>query len=180
MSETVYSSLDLALQEVATRSFYEDATVTPVLVHTPCNTPVYDDVMGDLPCDSCDTLTDSSSRVIGYLVTDDFGTSFSDDYIGWTYEEGFNWHDYGVTPDDHSRLHEAYEFYDSYRHVAYNLPSAVQHLLTGKPVTFAYLVAEADCQCDFTEEEREVVELEGCPHDHVAGWTLASKFHEEA
>jgi len=135
-------TLTEALQAIADRSFYEDATVTP---------------LGD-------------GR---YAVGDDFGTAYAGDSIMWSYDGGM---ELPANVADHSRLHEASEFYDAADHVAFNLPHAVELLEAGHAVTFAYTVVEAFCErtgdaADIDHNRCECLECDSGGTELV-GWAL--------
>ena len=134
-------TLTEALQAIADRSFYEDATVTPL----------------------------GNGR---YAVDDDFGTAYADNSIEWTYDAGMS---LPANVADHSRLHEASEFYDAAGHVSYNLPHAVELLEAGHAVTFAYAIVE-DSNC-FDGSGDVLTECEDCQCDRTAGWVLLAFDH---
>ena len=122
---TTYATIDEALTDIATRSFYESARV-------------YKDAGG-------------------YTV-EDWPTDI-EEYRAWSYRDGI---DLPAGTIDHSRTHEAYEFYDNAGHIRYNLPNAVEAIEDGQAVGFTYVIAEADCEDDVDE----------CDDDHLAGWAL--------
>ena len=129
-------TLTEALQAIADRSFYEDATITPL----------------------------GNGR---YTVEDDFNTAYAGDSIMWSYDGGM---ELPANVADHSRLHEASEFYDAASHVSYNLPHAVELLEAGHAVTFAYAIVE-DLNC-FDGSGDVLTECEECQCDLTVGWTL--------
>ena len=129
-------TLTEALQTIADRSFYEDATITP---------------LGN----GC------------YAVEDDSNTAYAGDSIEWSYDAGMT---LPANVTDHSRLHEASEFYDAAEHVSYNLPHAVELLEAGHAVTFAYAIVE-DSNC-FDGSGDTLTECEDCDCDLTVGWAL--------
>ena len=136
---THYDTLDAALQDIAKRTFYEDATVTPVNG--------------------------------GYDVDDDYATVFRDDALPYDVT-GVGW---PKRADDHSRLHEDYEFYDTAYHIRYNLSTAVSALEDGQPVTFAYAIVDA-ASCD-EDDCPESAQYE-CECDCTVGWALLAAIHD--
>ena len=127
-------TLDDALQAVAERSFYEDATVTP---------------SGDGT----------------YTVSDDYGTAYSGDDLGWTYSEGLDleWGNAGHARE-WTRVFEPFEYWDDAGHVRYNLPEAVEALERGRAVTFAYAVV-TDVDLVWSEEQQT-------GEDDIIGWCV--------
>lgn len=116
---TLYLTLDEALQDVASRSFYEDCKVTPL-------------------------LRAGSDRIEGYIVEDD--TSHATDDWQWTYDDGIRGRD---SVSEMSRLHDSYETYTHAEHIRYNMGESVEALENGIPVTFAYaIVDDADVTTD--------------------------------
>lgn len=110
--------LEVALQAVANRSFYEDTTISPLLSVVDAGR------VGD------------ASSVVGYWVTAQ-GAEISTDEVLWTYAGGIT----GGLPGESSRLHDAAEFYDNSDHVRYNLSESVEMLEHGQAaVSFAYVV----------------------------------------
>ena len=139
---THYDTLDAALQDIANRYFYDDATVTPVNG--------------------------------GYAVADDYATSFPDDVVLWDDVSGVDW---PTRADDHSRLHESYESYETAEHIRYNLSAAVEALEGGQAVTFAYAIVDA-LECDkYTCPQGAQFE---CECDRAVGWALLAAIHEVA
>ena len=133
---THYNTLDAALEDIAKRSFYEDATVAP----------------------------DEG----GFTVADDYATSFPGDVLFWDDVSGVDW---PARADDHSRLHESYESYDTAEHIRYNLSAAVEALEGGQSVTFAYTIVDAvACDDDHAYPEE-------CECDRTAGWALLAAIH---
>lgn len=133
---TIHATLTAALQDIAARSLYESATVTP---------------------------NDDGT----FTVEDDFATAWAGDGIQWTPQDGAEWPARAL---DHSRVHEAYEFYDDARHIAYNLPVAVATLEEGKPVTFAYdIVSDVSMERD---EDGNTLDDDGNLSDDLVGWAL--------
>lgn len=133
---THYNTLDAALQDIAKRSFYEDATV----------------IFGDG----------------GYTVADDYATSFPGDVLLWDDVSGVDW---PARADDHSRLHDPAEYYESAEHIRCNLSAAVEALEGGQAVTFAYAIVDA-VACDEHEHFGE------CECDRPAGWALLAAIHD--
>lgn len=132
---THYNTLDAALEDIAKRSFYEDATVTP----------------GEG----------------GYIVADDYATSFPGDVLLWDDVSGVDW---PARADDHSHLHEDYEYYETAGHIRYNLSAAVEALEGGQAVTFAYTIADADT-CEHSHPS-------DCECDLAVGWALLAAIHD--
>ena len=122
-----YLTLDEALQDIASRSFYEGARIERF-----------------------------DNKIWG--VSDDANPG-EESYV-WTYKNGAEYPDELL---DHSRVHEAWEFYDEAYHIRYNLSAAVEALEEGKPVIFHYVTLDAYC---------EDPEPEDCQEDHIAGWAL--------
>lgn len=135
-------TLDDALQAVAERSFYEDATVTP---------------SGDG----------------AYTVSDDYGTAYSGDDLGWTYAGGLDleWGNAGHARE-WTRVFEPFEYWDDAGHVRYNLPGAVEALERGRAVTFAYaVVANSDLAWD--DDSQEYADADGTTYDdNAVGWIV--------
>src|SRR5690625_3325771 len=125
----IYASLEHALEDIARRSFYEDATITPL------------------------------TSVGAYMVTDDANVVGTDDWY-WSREDGLQ---DAVSVSEASRLHEAYETYNSATHIRYSLPASVEALEEGRAVTFAYAI---------------VTDLDADDEDNIAGWILTSIIHE--
>ena len=114
LNHKVYLTLTDALDDIAGRSFYEDATVSPLV------------------------KADDDGTIYGYVVEDESGAYMSDEWE-WTYAGGIADRD---SVSETSRLHESYESYDAADHIRYNMPDAVEALEDGKVVTFAYAVVE--------------------------------------
>ena len=129
-------TLTEALQAIADRSFYEDATITPV-----------------------------GNGM--FTVNDDYNTAYAGDAIEWSYDAGMS---LPTNVTDHSRLHEASEFYDAASHVAFNIPHAVELLEAGHAVTFAYAIVD-DLNC-FDGSGDVLTECEDCQCDRTVGWVL--------
>ena len=137
---THYNTLSAALEDIAKRSFYEDATVTP----------------GEG----------------GYTVADDYGTSFPGDVLLWNDATGVDW---PSNADDHSRLHEDYEHYETAEHIRCNLSTAVEALEGGQAVTFAYAIVDSlECNEDTCPQGAQFE----CKCDRTAGWALLAAIHD--
>lgn len=132
-----YDTLDEALTDIANRSFYDDAVVSPEI----------------------DGTYSVEQHVTGY-----------GDTVYWTSEGGMQGLDEAL---DNSRVHEAYEYYETSGHIRYNLPEAVEELEAGNPVGFTYVIvdhAEPDCNNDWNlcEEHGE------CQCEQTVGWALVA------
>ena len=137
---THYSTLDAALEDIAKRSFYDDATVTP--------------------------------ENGGYTVADDYGASFRGDVLFWDGVTGVDW---PAHADDHSRLHESYESYETAKHIRYNLGAAVEALEGGQAVTFAYAIVDSlECDEDTCPQGAQFE----CECDRAVGWALLAAIHD--
>lgn len=102
-----------------------------------------------------------------FTVEDDFNTAYAGDPIMWSYDAGMS---LPANVADHSRLHEASEFYDAAGHVSCNLPGAVELLEAGHAVTFAYAIVE-DSNC-FDGSGDILTDCEDCQCDRTVGWAL--------
>lgn len=118
----MFTTLDGALDEIARRSFYEDAIVVPV------------------------TRADNGT-IVGYIVEDDPGHNLTDEW-SWTYADGVQDRD---SVSETSRLHEAYESYATADHVRYNMTESVDALELGIPVTFGYAIVN-DASVTYDDE----------------------------
>lgn len=165
-----YSSLTAALDDIATRSFHEGATVHLALSH--CGGTVADetsDNSGIYWCPSCkqfcgDPITE------GYAVSGDADPR-SGDYLE-DYGDGVEWPPNAI---DHSREHDPAELYDTAAHVEYNLPAAIAALEAGSPVSFHYYAVSTTCPVDLPDEH-EVGLCDECEGygDTLTGWALVA------
>lgn len=114
MTDKFYPTLTEAMQDIANRSFYEDANVVP-----------------------CAPITGlSTGTIVGYLVTDD--TSHATDDWTWTYNTGVQDRD---SVSETTRLFDPAETWTDARHIYNGLPETIEYLEDGKgSVTFAYAV----------------------------------------
>lgn len=146
-----YATLTDALDDIARRSFYEDAKVTPVV------------------------MVDDPAAIVGYVVDDDHGHNLTDEWT-WTYEHGIADRD---SASETSRLFDPAEFWDNAEHVRYSMTESVDALERGVPVTFAYAVVN-DAGVDHDEHgnpiDAETGELMG---DDIAGWIVAAIIWED-
>lgn len=152
---TTYTELTEALDDIANRSFYEDAIIRPALFHRD-DSGLIDETTWE--CARCGEVTGSQDRAVRYIVEDDY--SGIEEMFPWSYAGGLD-----ISSEssvfDHSRTHESYEFYDVARHISSNLEEAYRRLLKGEAVGFHYVIAEAACE-----------DPEPCEEDHAAGWAL--------
>lgn len=165
-----YSTLTGALDDIAGRSFYEGATITPALSH--CDSAIAEETgagTGIYYCPACkqfcgDLITE------GYAVTDE--SSLVDSLNDYGDGTGVEW---PLDALDHSREHEPAEYYATAAHVEYNLPAAVAALEAGEPVSFHYYAVSTSCPLD-RAEEHEVGLCDDCEGygDTITGWALVA------
>ena len=114
-----------------------------------------------------------------YTVSDDYGTAYAGDYIGWTYAGGLDlaWGN-AEHAREWTRVFEPCEFWDNAGHVRYNLPEAVEALQAGHTVTFAYAIVE-DMDCKWDEGKGAHVDADGDTHDdNVTGWAVLAYWED--
>ena len=124
-------------------------------------------------------VTISPLRDGTYGVSDDFGTAYSGDYLGWTYAGGL---DLECGNAGHARewtrVFEPFEYWDNEGHVRYNLPEAVEALERGRTVTFAYAVV-TDGDLVWWEEQQTYVDDDGCRYDdNIMGWCVLAYWED--
>lgn len=167
---THYSTLDAALEDIAKRSFGDDATITPIPRHSFSEGTF----TGAVTCDHCGLMPlddDDLNAECGYEVEDDYATSFPDDTLLWNDAGGVDW---PTRADDHSRLHDSAEFYETADHLRHNLSEAVEALESGKSVTFACVTVDAtECECGGQSRS------ENCTCDFTVGWALLAAIHND-
>lgn len=164
---THYDTLDAALEDIAKRSFYDDATVTPIPTHSFSESTF----TGAVTCDYCGLMPlddDDLGAECGYEVADDYATSFPGDVLLWDDVSGVDW---PSNADDHSRLHDPAEYYATAEHIRYNLGAAVEALERDQSVTFAYAIVDATFCDDHAYPEE-------CECDRTAGWALLAAIHD--
>ena len=114
-----------------------------------------------------------------YDVSDDYGTAYAGDYLGWTYSGGL---DLSCGNAGHarewSRVFEPFEYWDNAGHVRYNMPGAVEALERGKAVTFAYAVV-TNSDLVWWEERQTYIDADGCTYtDNITGWCVLAFWEE--
>ena len=115
-----------------------------------------------------------------YKVSDDYGTAYAGDYLGWTYADGLDlgWGHVG-NAREWTRLFDSAKFWDRAEHVRYNMPGSVEALKSGHAVTFAYAIAE-NLDLVWDDESQEYVDADdGTAYgDNVAGWAVLAFWEE--
>ena len=166
-----YSTLTAALDDIARRSFYEGATVTPALSHCGGAVAYQPDSDGqEWFCPSCRRVSLPCSLTEGYTVTDDADPRHGD-YLE-DYGDGVEW---PLDTLDHSREHDPAEHYATAAHVEYNLPAAVAALEAGEPVSLHYYAVSTTCPLDLPDEHEAGLcdECEGYGYT-LTGWALVA------
>ena len=169
-----HSTLTAALDDIAKRSFYEGATVTPALSHCGGEVAYQSDSDGqEWFCPSCRRVSLPCSLTEGYAVADDADPR-SGDYLD-DYGDGIEWPPNAL---DHSREHEPAERYASAVHVEYNLRHAVNELRDGNPVSFHYYAISTACEITDPDyaEYHEVGLCDECEGygSSITGWALVA------
>ena len=169
-----HSTLTDALADVANRSFYEGATVTPALSH--CGGAVAYQSGSDGQewfCPSCRRVSLPCSLTEGYAVTDDADPRSGDCLED--YGDGVEWPPNAL---DHSREHDPAEFYDEARHIVNNLYAAIETLRDGNPVSFHYYAISTACEISDPDyaEYHEVGLCDECEGygSSTTGWALVA------
>ena len=169
-----YSTLAAALDDIAKRSFYEGATVTPALSHCGGAVAYQSDSDGhEWFCPSCRRVSLPCSLTEGYAVTDDADIRLGD-YLS-DYGDGVEWPSDAL---DHSREHDPAEFYDEAAHVEHNLWFAVNELRDGNPVSFHYYAVSTACEVSDPDyvQYHEVGLCDECEGggNSITGWALVA------
>ncbi len=166
-----YATLADALADIANRSFYEGATVTPALSHCGGAVAYQPDSDGqEWFCPSCRRVSLPCSLTEGYDVADDTDPR-SGDYLD-NYGDGVEWPPNAL---DHSREHEPAEHYSTAAHVEHNLHHAVNELHDGNPVSFHYYAVSTTCTLDLPDEHETGLceECEGYGNT-LTSWVLVA------
>lgn len=93
--------------------------------------------------------------------------------VMWTYENGV---ELGDVVSDHTRVFESYESMQTLEHLRYNMPSVVETVEDGTPVTLQWCVVDAYPEENSGEQCESCGWCEDCNADMTVGHMWVAQF----